>query len=112
MESRSSGKSFKERRIEQQLDELAERIKALPPDRIQALQEDVLASANRDRQARFADRQRNQGRIRPNWWLDADTVEEIRRQASARGGIQQDAVNTILKELLTRRGGRKKIECT
>lgn len=59
-----------------------------------------MATTSRDRQVLHSDRQRRLGRIRPNWWLDADTVTEIRRRAAAHGGNRQDAVNAVLRELL------------
>lgn len=101
MESRKRIPDLQERRIARQFDKLEAILKTLPPDRIQALQEDVLMNATgKDRQARHSDKQRSLGRIRPNWWIDVDTVNEIRKRAAATGGNVQDAVNTVLRELL------------
>lgn len=101
MESRKHIESLQERRIARQFDELEAILKTLPPDRIQALKEDVLmVTTSKDRQALFSDKQRSLGRIRPNWWIDADIVTEIRRRAAIHEGSRQDAVNDVLRELL------------
>lgn len=107
MESRKRIENLQERRIARQFDELEAILKTLPPDRIQALEEDVLmATTSKDRQALFSDKQRSLGRIRPNWWIDADIVDEIRRRSAAHiEGNRQDAVNDVLRELLEHKSG-------
>ncbi len=41
------------------------------------------------------------GRIRPGWWIDADVLREIRRMTAERGGDQADAINAVLRDLLS-----------
>ena len=62
-------------------------------------------STVRERQARYTIRQREIGRIRPGWWIDADVLQEIRRMAAECGGDQANAINTVLRDLI--RGVRK-----
>ena len=101
MESRKRIENLQERRIARQFDELEAILKTLPPDRIQALRDDVLmATQGKYRQAQYAEKQRKSGRMRPNWWIDAEIVEEIRRRADSYGGSRQDAVNAVLRNLL------------
>ncbi len=68
----------------------------------QALEERRLSSTTRVRQARYTARQRKIGRIRPGWRIDSDVLQAIRRMAAERGGDQADAINAVLKELLSR----------
>lgn len=99
MATHRSPQNIAESRLSRQLDDLAAKVAALPPDRQQAL---MTALTTATRQTRFREKQKKLGRVRPAWWINADLVDAINELAKARGGDGQDALNAILANAIGR----------